>query len=711
MRNKLFYILLLILPLQAGAQTIDTLVCSGELPIYWHYHIIQNQGNYSVTLPASDGSDSVVTLHVTVLATPTVYHTPNQVILPGETVDLGATVTGGDLIIWSDADGNILNEGETLTVTPSAPTAYYIYCNSLDNMEAASTVVNGDFEQGNMAFTSAYEYHSNTGSQALWDEGTYAVGTNASNYHMYFQSRTDHTSGSGNYMIINGATALNTNVWTQTVTVVPHTQYAFSAWVSSLSSDNLAQLQFSVNGVQVGEIFTAPAVNNGWARYYEVWASEENTTALITVLNQNTDAGGNDFGIDDISFSAISTCAYLDSIKIEFYTPVIDTVLCDSQLPFYWHGHHVDTAGSYETEIETSSGLRTVTLNVTVNPSYRLDITDTICYYQNYNRYGLVVDLPREDSDEWYATKDFYLNDSLETVHGCDSMVNIHLTRMGCPKVSLDYDIDCLTGTSTLTADASVDWGQSESQPPFLHWDANPHDEMLDNIADTATTVVVNPPDNPTVYSFSADYRPSTFCPASTYLQLSPVLPPEAKIRLAPEVLTHEAHEFDAYDISVLNDDEFPDDYRTSWQRRWYIDGEEQASRQAVLHYSIPPDSDIDSVTVGLKIFNGDCLDSTWATVRSIAVILSAPNAFTPDKEDNSHFDFFSRGILAGELFIYNREGLLVYHADDFRQGWDGDDNNGRPCRQGNYVWFLQYRATDYPGTLRTQSGTLLLLR
>ena len=713
MKTKLLYLLLLLLPLRVGAQEFDTIVCSGELPFVWNGLWVAVPGDFTATLTAADGGDSVVTLHVTVLATPTVYHTPDQIILPGETVDLAAIVSAGtaDLIIWTDADGNILGEGDELTVTPTASTTYYLYCNSLDNMEAASVVSNGTFEQGNTAFTSAYTYHSNTGSQALWDEGTYAVGTNASSYHMYFQNRTDHTSGTGNYMIINGATVPNVNVWTQTATVEPHTQYAFSVWVCSLSSENLAQLQFSVNGEQVGPIFTAPAVADGWARYYEVWSSEENTSALITVLNQNNGQSGNDFGIDDISFCAISTCAKADSIRVQFYTPVIDTTVCDSQLPFYWRGHTVDSAGSYVSELETSAGPKTVTLNVTVHPSYLIEVTDTICYHQSYSRYGLTVDAPQQGSDAWYTTSEFYLNDTLPTVHGCDSVADIHLTRMGCPRATLGYDIDCLTGLSTITADASVDWGQSDPQGLYMHWDSSPRDELLDTVADSATTIVVRPPEKPTIYSLTVDYRQPTFCPTSAHLQLSPVLPPQAIVRLVPEVLTNEAHEFDAYDASVLNDEDFPAEYHANWQRRWYIDGEEQASRLASLHYSIPADSDVDSVTVGLKIFNGECADSTWATIHTIAVSVSAPNAFTPDEESNNLFKLFTRGVIEGELFIYSREGFLIYHTDDFHQGWDGRDSDGRPCRQSNYVWFLQYRAADYPSTLRTKTGTVLLLR
>ena len=63
------------------------------------------------------------------------------------------------------------------------------------------------------------------------------------------------------------------------------------------------------------------------------------------------------------------------------------------------------------------------------------------------------------------------------------------------------------------------------------------------------------------------------------------------------------------------------------------------------------------------------------------------------------------------EIFIYNREGLLVYHSDDYSTGWDGQSQDGTPCPQGNYVWKLVYRAVDLPHSDRIEAGSVLLLR
>lgn len=89
---------------------------------------------------------------------------------------------------------------------------------------------------------------------------------------------------------------------------------------------------------------------------------------------------------------------------------------------------------------------------------------------------------------------------------------------------------------------------------------------------------------------------------------------------------------------------------------------------------------------VGLYIFNGQCHDTTTGTVYYIRKEFWVPNVFTPDKEINNLFEIIGIGIEHGELYIYNRDGLLIYNTANYLDGWDGRDYNGRPCVQGNYV-------------------------
>ena len=176
----------------------------------------------------------------------------------------------------------------------------FAQCPAGTDTSSLNLVVNGDFEAGNVSFTSDYTYCNS--SNCLQPEAMYAVGTDPTFYHSAFIG-ADHTTGFGNLMIVNGAGTPNTNVWCQTVTVTPNTQYLFSTWVSSMVANSPAILQFSINGVQLGTAFTAPAFINFWQEFNDSWYSGVNTSATICIVNQNTNLGGNDFGLDDITFS------------------------------------------------------------------------------------------------------------------------------------------------------------------------------------------------------------------------------------------------------------------------------------------------------------------------------------------------------------------------------------------------------------------------
>ena len=186
--------------------------------------------------------------------------------------------------------------------------------------KTGNLVVNGDFELGNIGFSSDYLVSTN-----LFPEGNYAVGSNANTYHSNF-SGTDHGSGTGKFMIINGAPNPGTKAWCQTIVVLPNTDYNFSTWVSSVHPSNPALLQFSINGVQIGDIFQAPGTTFTWQEFFVNWNSGSAVTATICIENQSTIRSGNDFGIDDISFAPC-----LDYTIANRPQAGLDTVICSGQ--------------------------------------------------------------------------------------------------------------------------------------------------------------------------------------------------------------------------------------------------------------------------------------------------------------------------------------------------------------------------------------------
>jgi hypothetical protein len=202
-------------------------------------------------------------------------------------------------------------------------------------------IVNGTFESGNTGFSSDYTYVVDIpGNQMeMYPEGTYTVINNPNLVHNGFAACSDHTSGSGNMMVVNGAANLQ-DIWCQTISVSPNTYYNVAAWVASVNPSSPAQLQFSINGTPIGNIVNAPSSNCTWTPFNAVWNSGSNSTATICILNLNTAAGGNDFAIDDISM--VGLCEVSDEVEITLYQevapePIIDgpAFICEGETATY----------------------------------------------------------------------------------------------------------------------------------------------------------------------------------------------------------------------------------------------------------------------------------------------------------------------------------------------------------------------------------------
>jgi hypothetical protein len=131
-------------------------------------------------------------------------------------------------------------------------------------------------------------------------------------------------------MIINGSGTPNAIVWQQTLPVVPNTTYRFSCWLASVHSSSPAQLQFFVNGVQIGPVFQATATTCNWNMFYDTWYSGTSTNATISIRNQNTSLSGNDFAIDDVYFAQVIELYDTTTVVVEMPSIYLgqDTAIC-----------------------------------------------------------------------------------------------------------------------------------------------------------------------------------------------------------------------------------------------------------------------------------------------------------------------------------------------------------------------------------------------
>jgi gliding motility-associated-like protein len=254
----------------------------------------------------------------TLIFTFTVYPPPVISAGPNDTICFGGSTqlhgSGALVYQWSPTTG-LSNPNIANPIASPAVTTNYILSAWAPQ---GNLIFNGTFSMGNVGFSTNYISQFN-----LFPEGYYYVGNNPNANHPNWTACADHTPTADNMMmIVNGAPVANQQVWCQTVNVTPNTTYAFSTWVTSVHPANPARLQFSINGVLIGAPFNATAVVCQWNQFYAVWNSGAATSATICIVNQNIIRNGNDFALDDISFSPL--CLNTDTVTVYVSHPVLN---------------------------------------------------------------------------------------------------------------------------------------------------------------------------------------------------------------------------------------------------------------------------------------------------------------------------------------------------------------------------------------------------
>jgi len=188
---------------------------------------------------------------------------------------------------------------------------------------AADPIVpNANFSLGFSGFSSSYvnlPYPGSYGPGLMYPEGTFTVGSNPAFVHDKWFSFGDHTTGDGSMLIVNGNRAPNEVVWSTTIEVDSNTLYDFSAWAASTFWLSPSSLAFSINGTILNSPLTLPSTLGSWQQFAAEWNSGSSTTAVLSLINLNTEWNGNDFALDDIALNVRPQVS-----PIEYVEPVPD---------------------------------------------------------------------------------------------------------------------------------------------------------------------------------------------------------------------------------------------------------------------------------------------------------------------------------------------------------------------------------------------------
>jgi len=443
--------------------TFTTTICEGQA--YFGY---TTTGIHIDTLVAANGCDSVRTINLTV--NKKTYDTITVAICQGQSY-LGYTATGSynDTLVNAAGCDSITTLNLTINNNcTAAPT-----CNgSLGN-----PVVNITFGSGNNpgaalpAGTTTYSYIPVTGTPpALIPDGFYSLVNEVPLLPGWFSGAKDHTGNPNGYMAFFNASPTTGVFYQQSITgLCAGTKYQFSTWIAnvvdagaisggSMQPNITLELINSSNNTVLGLINTGDIPNATamtWQQFGMLFTMPAGVSNLTLVLKNNNIGGssvqGNDFAIDDISFSPCGpqTLASFSSSKIT------DTICANSPIGLFGTVSPGLIAPAYQWQISNgstgiftnipganslnytltpglASGNYSFTLlsaeaanigiascryssniiNLNVKPTFATTITTSICQGQNY---------------AGYTTSGTFI-DNLTAINGCDSIRTINLT-------------------------------------------------------------------------------------------------------------------------------------------------------------------------------------------------------------------------------------------------------------------------------------------
>ena len=393
--------------------------------------IFSESGTYLDTIVGAYGEEYIYVLYLDKVAKPILTTCSDTTIQLGDSVLLWAT--GADYIHWTSDDYLTQTDELSYYAKPKVTTTYTVTGYNLASGKGANVVYNGSFDEGNVGFYTDCKFFTPYTSPGSY--GTYTIADNVQGFWKQHVPSVSAYGGTGNMMILDGKTTAHSIVWQQTVHVKPHTYYAFSAQVmSALDSyyeGRYALLQFNVDGEDIGPIFHSPNELYVWNEFYNMWYSGDKTTATLTIFNQNANNYGNDFAIDEISLIELqTTCQDEEMVTVTVDLPsLVDTVVCNYDIPFDWNGLTVDTAGLYQTYVLSSSGRvdSVATMIVSIAAESYTTLYDTICYGEMY--------------DGQLFSNDTITTTILTNALGCDSIVTLNLTVL--TDIEVQYDTIC----------------------------------------------------------------------------------------------------------------------------------------------------------------------------------------------------------------------------------------------------------------------------
>lgn len=369
---------------------------------------VSTPGCYSVTATNTMGCSRTDSINVVVWTNPVVQVNGESLICEGATTML--TASGANSYLWSSGE-----TGASIMVMPGETTSYSVVGYDENNCSATvSKVVNVEenpavYISGELAIchgqsttltaSEAHTYLWSTGETTaaitVSAQGAYTVTATSEHGCQSLASATVVDNPRPEFTL-HGDTTICENT-TAELSVTGNNTYVWSTGDTDMSIT-----------ISAGGVYAVTATNN--------YGCELSSSMTVTQLSAPIVSI---YGVDELCQGNSTTLMALSN-AIQYLWSTGDstsnvTVTPDNTL--------------YTVTVTAENGCSTVGEHMVATlPVYNIAVTGTICEHQSYSEYGF--DIPTIDSAGVYT-----FTRSLETVGGCDSIVNLMLTVNPLPRL------------------------------------------------------------------------------------------------------------------------------------------------------------------------------------------------------------------------------------------------------------------------------------
>ena len=350
-------------------------ICASELPYEWNGVIFTEGGTQTATLQAENGSDSIVTMILTVndvyAVTETRYVCPNE--LPYEWNGVTFTAAGSQIVTLTAANGC------------DSVVTMMLYINPTYTVTDARTICQSElpYEWNGVTFTAA-------GAQIATLQSTNGCDS----------------------VVVMALTVNETYAVNETVALCPsELPYVWNGLTFTESGTQTLTLQ-TENGCDSVLTMTV-TVNSGYA---------VTETTFICPNELPYEWNGVTFtaaGIQNVTLTAADGCDSVVTMVLNIYPTFMVTdsrTICPGELPYEWNGVTFTAAGVQATSLQTVNGcdsvvVMTLTVLDAITSEFTIETSDS-CYQWNGQTYC--------SSGDYTQT--------FTAANGCDSVVTLHLT-------------------------------------------------------------------------------------------------------------------------------------------------------------------------------------------------------------------------------------------------------------------------------------------